>query len=702
MSDFFCHMRWILGVLLLAVPASVWCGVAEDVRQKISSSESVFEKDLSISFTLAKEAFDLSRNQKPDSLQLMASVQLVKVYLESYQYHDANRLIESAILLSQDALNKRYRLILLTYQAKIALRRGLYEEVIKHCQSNLSEMASDQGMTKWEYENLVLLFNAYKHNGQLDSARLHYNTRLQMAETHGNNYWKARNSLDYGTFLLKRREWNKATQEFVNGLKITSNQHPILKSRLRNGKAISMLGQYNDSIKTPDPNDSFLLTSRDIFRYTAKYFTSSGRIKDAAISLNHLANIALLINQADTALSLNKRARKHFISCDDLGRLASINNNLAQIFENQKALDSAELYYTQAYEVAMEIESWPVAKTAAENLAYVLEAKGNLEDALFYQRESQWIQAKKVFNEEREKAVQKYRVLYEAEENKRVAQEALIENQKTENQRNLILAISIALSIVLIASILLLRNYYFSLKDKKRIHQLEMEELVKKKDEQREGALLEGQDTERKKIARDLHDELGGTLSMIQMHLSGISEKVDDFKGQEKKQYDRANTLLEKALEQVRNIARDMMSGTISKFGLQAAFHDLADAINSSNQLAFKLIGQEIKKPLKSSTELSIFRVVQELTSNTLKYAQAKEIRLELIEHDDELSLTYEDDGIGFNLLEAETGSGLGLNNIKSRVAQMNGSVNIETSSGKGVLFIIEIPFESHDQSSTS
>lgn len=692
----------VLGVLLCQFTC-LWCEAENLISSKLLESKSIFCQNIDSSISLAHDAHQLALLLGVDSLVLKTSSQLVLTYVEGNRYHEADSLIDVSLQMAENQETREYQAIFTTYRAKALLRQGEFDICKALCLKNLSTPHGQAVSAQWEYENLLLLFNAYKHKGQLDSAQYYHNRRLQLAAVHENDYWRNRNSLDYGTFLLKRYEWREASNEFRSALKGFTQKCDVLHNRLKNGLAISLYYLHRDSLGQGAFESTLLSKANRLFHTTSKSFLQSGRIKDAAISFNHLANIALNLDKPDSAIFYSHLARRMFLKCGDKNRVASINNNLGWIFESNQSLDSAAFYYRQAYDIAMKIESWPVAQMAANNLSYVFDSLGNCIDALYYQRESQWIHEQKVFKVEKEKAVQKYRVLFETEEKERKMQEALAAQLKTENDLKLFAIIAVALALILVASVILIRSYYIRLRDKKRIHELEMEDLIRKKDEQRQGALLEGQDTERKKIARDLHDELGGTLSMIQMHLSGITEKVEDFKEQEKQQYEKANSLLEKALEQVRNISRDMMSGTLSKFGLMAAFYDLADAVNSSKQLSYILVGTDLRHPVQSAVELGIFRVVQEMTSNTLKYAQATEIRLELIEHEDSLNICYEDNGIGFNLSQAEVGDGLGLKNIRSRVAQMNGDINIETSPGKGVLFMVEIPiYKGDDKGSDS
>lgn len=204
-------------------------------------------------------------------------------------------------------------------------------------------------------------------------------------------------------------------------------------------------------------------------------------------------------------------------------------------------------------------------------------------------------------------------------------------------------------------------------------------------------ARLDGQEKERKRIAKDLHDRLGSMLSMVKIHYKSVEENVEKLKKSNKEQYEKANLLLDEACEEVRKIANDMNSGILSKFGLVAALEDLAHALNSTDQLEVEFNIHGVDNRLHAEMEEALYRVLQELINNVLKHAKAKEVSIQLIQSDTILVVMVEDNGVGFDY-ENMKDKGMGLTNVASRVEKLKGDIQIDSSLGNGTTITIEIP----------
>lgn len=268
--------------------------------------------------------------------------------------------------------------------------------------------------------------------------------------------------------------------------------------------------------------------------------------------------------------------------------------------------------------------------------------------------------------------------------------------QKLKTRRLVILSIS--LSAVVIIAILIIVIFRQRLKSKtqladknEELHQQKIDELMKEKQLERLTALMEGQEQERAKIAADLHDGVGSLLSTVKHHFQVVEDKMDKGAGQ----MDKAQTLLDEACDEVRRISHDMASNVLSKFGLVAALQDLAESISSSEKLKLELIATGIDERLENSKEIHLFRIVQELIGNTLKHAKASKASIQLTRHDNELNLIVEDNGVGFNPEEAESSSGMGLENLKTRVKHLDGHISFDSTHGKGTTVVVDIPFTS-------
>ena len=206
-------------------------------------------------------------------------------------------------------------------------------------------------------------------------------------------------------------------------------------------------------------------------------------------------------------------------------------------------------------------------------------------------------------------------------------------------------------------------------------------------------ARLEEQEKERTRIAKDLHDGLGSLLSTIKIYYISVEEQIDSNNSSSKKQYLKANKLLDKACEEVRKISHEIHSGILSKFGLIAALEDLVETINNSKQIHVELNTHGISDRLNNDLQINVYRIIQELMNNILKHANASEVSIQLIQFENNLTIMVEDNGKGFKY-NKENSSGMGLKNIQSRVDKLNGEIDFDSTLGKGTTTTLNLPLK--------
>jgi len=201
-------------------------------------------------------------------------------------------------------------------------------------------------------------------------------------------------------------------------------------------------------------------------------------------------------------------------------------------------------------------------------------------------------------------------------------------------------------------------------------------------------SVIEGQEIERERIAKDLHDSLGGLLSTIKLQFDHVRSKQADMVNL--KEYNQAYKLLDTAVEEVRTISRNLQPGSLQDLGLIPAIKDLINRFEGDVYPDIYFQYYEMPEKIDKMISLSIYRVIQELLNNSLKHANANEILIQINTEDDELVIQYEDDGVGFDQ-ENLVRKGMGLENIKSRINYMHGSISIDSQSGGGISVLIRI-----------
>lgn len=203
-------------------------------------------------------------------------------------------------------------------------------------------------------------------------------------------------------------------------------------------------------------------------------------------------------------------------------------------------------------------------------------------------------------------------------------------------------------------------------------------------------AMVMGEEQERKRVAKDLHDGIGVLLTSVKLRLSAFEDSVED-----KKAYKESLSQIDNACTEVRRISHNMVPASLTKLGLAEATMDLLDNVKASTQLRIEEIIDVEEGILNEKREVLVYRIIQELINNSIKYAQASTLHLTMKMDDSHLSILYKDDGKGFE--RNEVNEGLGLKSIASRIDILKGKLLIQSSSGKGSQFTINIPVHGED-----
>lgn len=196
-------------------------------------------------------------------------------------------------------------------------------------------------------------------------------------------------------------------------------------------------------------------------------------------------------------------------------------------------------------------------------------------------------------------------------------------------------------------------------------------------------ALIQGEEMERKRIARDLHDGLGSMLSGVKIHLNlAKKENAETVNG--------VDTLLDNSIKELRNISQNLMPESLLELSLEHALRDLCAAnSNAATKVEFQYLIKKSKLPKNS--EIMIYRIIQELLNNALKYAKASQVLVSCSQNKDVFFITVEDNGVGFDISDLKNKNGMGLKNIKNRVEFLNGKLEIDSKLNEGTSAYIEL-----------
>jgi two-component system NarL family sensor kinase len=202
-------------------------------------------------------------------------------------------------------------------------------------------------------------------------------------------------------------------------------------------------------------------------------------------------------------------------------------------------------------------------------------------------------------------------------------------------------------------------------------------------------AVLESQEQERKRVAADLHDSIGGMLSAIRVGLTTVGRLLPDPKAMELQK-----KMLDDTIGSVRSISRELMPSTLERFGLVHALRELCDQVHTTSLLPVNFQGEGEVGSMTLNRQLMIFRIAQELVTNAVKHAKASAIHMQL-QITDQFILKVEDNGVGFDPESFRSvstlGRGLGLYNIENRVRLLGAKLEYQPAN-HGTRIVLTMP----------
>jgi two-component system NarL family sensor kinase len=244
-----------------------------------------------------------------------------------------------------------------------------------------------------------------------------------------------------------------------------------------------------------------------------------------------------------------------------------------------------------------------------------------------------------------------------------------------------------ASAILVLLALLLYRNF----KQKQKLQQQRISELETQQQLTATEAVLKGEEQERTRLAKDLHDGLGGMLSGIKYSLNTMKEN-QIMTPENTQAFERSIDMLDSSLREMRRVAHNMMPETLVKFGLDTALMDFCNDINQSGALnvTYQSVGLD-KATVDQRIAITIYRIVQELLTNTMKHAAAKNAIVQVTKINNVLSITVEDDGKGFDTGILKQSKGIGWSNIQNRVEFLKGKLDVNSQPGEGTSVLIEL-----------
>jgi two-component system sensor histidine kinase DegS len=428
-------------------------------------------------------------------------------------------------------------------------------------------------------------------------------------------------------------------------LKAATNNHPYLEARLS-----QLLGVFYDLEKVQDKPVEYYKRALNIYESIPLYFVQKHAI-DMKFNIASYYNDR---NDIENALNYIQRINPNEVTKKDSRDLLLINDMFYQIYKKSDKLDSA-LYY--------------------------LEKKSLLKDSIDM--------------ENRANAISAFETKYRASEKERQNLELQTEiARKQRQQQTTVLGGLIILLVGGVIGYLLYKNSRRKQRIAEQQREIEIsrtEKILKEQELTTIDAMISGQEKERERLAAELHDSVGATLAAAKLQFHHLSE--NKAKATEMNElFNKTEALLSQAYNEVRSMAHLKNSGVIARNGLLPAVKKLAKNASGNELSLIEVQDYGLTERLENSLEIAIFRIIQELVTNIIKHARASEATISITQHEDSLNIIVEDNGTGFNFKEIQTKEGMGLSGIERRVEHLQGSMEIDSTPGKGTSVLIDIP----------
>lgn len=405
------------------------------------------------------------------------------------------------------------------------------------------------------------------------------------------------------------------------------------------------------------------------------------------------ANLESMAYQGLTALSLKQKrigklkeyAEKGLALSEKLGDnfgIMASKQGLSVYYLFEKKYDDASRYAEEALELSRKNKFIESEAVILRSLANIFFAAHDMDKAYEYQEKSIKI-SEAIFSESLARKDAEIRVKYETEK-----KEAQIQLQGAQlKQKNTLNYILIGSTVALLTILLLsYRNY----RNKKVLQQRRITELETEKKLTATEAIIKGEEQERSRLAKDLHDGLGGMLSGVKHSLSSIRGNLV-MTEQNMQAFEQSLVMLDSSISEMRRVAHNMMPESLLKFGLDLALKDFCSQVSLSGALKVSYQSMGITDlNIGQSLAITVYRVVQELLNNVIKHAGAKNAIVQVSLEGRQLLVTVEDDGKGMDTAALKSAKGIGWKNISSRLNYHNGKLDLQSSPDKGTSVYIE------------
>ncbi|MET3884973.1 two-component system NarL family sensor kinase [Chitinophagaceae bacterium OAS944] len=536
-----------------------------------------------------------------------------------------------------------------------------------------------------QQEALIYRSRAWNNYGAIEQRRdnsreylnILINKALPLAQRAGDSTRVALNYHNIGLVLLNMGEYERSLQYFPRAIAVMEAGNTVYAdladAYVLSARAYILSGRPEQALPFLKKAKKILEPNPDSYYWPLYYSVEGAYYRNTnAYALAH--------QSLERGLTLAEQM-------NDIFEKRSLLYEQFNVYKAEKNFAAAKKFLLQGLEMEA---SFPLSKNKKQllfDLAETEKQSGNTEAA--YRWLMQYTQlSDSVYTKQTQTEIAAMEARFRtAEKEKQILnleREKMISAREKKFQLLLLLAVIAILCLVAVLAIMQLQYRKKMAAKREAEHKAELESIEKEKQLSNYTALMEGQEQERRRLARDLHDGLGCHLSALKLNLS----RVPAENALQEQQLLQVTDQLDTSIRELRWISRNMMPEALLTLGLQDALKDLCSSVMSP-QLRLVYNAYNIDAALPLSTQTTIYRMIQEIINNAVKHANASMIMLQCSQEEDRFFITVEDNGKGFDVSSRQS-DGIGLKNIRNRVDYFHGDLHIE-SSPEGTIINIEL-----------
>ena len=484
--------------------------------------------------------------------------------------------------------------------------------------------------------------------------------------------------------------FGKALEYHEKALAIYQN----MKDTINIAKVLSHIGSLYDSReyceqRSPEQKQNDLKFALDYLNQSIILSGKKGNMDGVANGYDAISAVYNRMNKPDIAIDYIAKALAFYREKKYQEKMANSLYSLGLIYNKLHKYDQALVCFNEAKEISLSDKYMDGIQYLYEAIAQTYDYLKGYKNARNYYIKYMTIRDS-VYNNEKSKQIFELETKYQAEK-----KQSEIENLTlVKQQRTMVIYFLVALLMIIS---LLSWMYFRNIRNKKiiadqklEIKEKQLHELEKERQLVAAKSVLQGEEAERARLAGDLHDGLGGLLSGVKLKLSFMKENAV-ITSENLEHFNHALNLLDDSITEMRRVAQNLMPETLMHYGLRIALNDFIRQVVPEGlpQISFNTFGEDLR--FDKELEITVYRVTQELVTNAVKHAHAKQIDIQLFTEKDRVCIQVIDDGIGYeNEKSNATKKGHGLKNIDDRVTAFNGRYEILSQPGKGTESTIE------------